>query len=491
VQYVNTLRDLVGIEGNPSSMLAPDTTGSVDQRAWDGYKAAADAVATQIMSTPAARSRAIPCTPSGDGAACASQLISTFGPRAFRRPLTDAETTRFNAIYTNRATVTAMGTFDEAAQLIIRSFLLSPSFLTRAEMAGTVDAAGLIPLNGYEVATRLSYLLWSSMPDDALFAAAAANELETQAQVLTQAQRMIADPKARAMVASFHEKYAHMGEGTRYEAIQRDEVLYPTFTQEMVPLISEEMARFFDHIVFGVNGSFRDLMTSPVAFVNSTLAPLYGLSASSYGADLTMVNLDPAQRPGMLTRAGFLTAYSLFNRPSAILRGAFVQKDVLCTTIGTPPPDAEGTPLPTEGLLTNRDRTDAQTAGDACAGCHHGLINPTGFAFESFDAIGAWQTNEKDTNAAINTAATVPIGATTVDVSGAAELVNAIADSPEAQKCYAQRWVQFAYARDVNSADSCTVETLATNLTRDGYTVQNLIADLTQAQSFRYRTLEQ
>jgi hypothetical protein len=472
-------------------MLAPDTAGSVDQRAWDGYKAAADAVATQIMSTPAARSRVIPCTPSGDGAACAQQLISTFGPRAFRRPLTETEIARFNAIYTNRATNTAMGTFDEAAQLIIRSFLLSPSFLTRAEMTGTAEATGLIPLNGYEVATRLSYLLWSSMPDEALFAAAAANELGTEEQILAQAQRMLQDPKARSMVGAFHEKYAHMGAGTRYEVIQRDEVLYPTFTQEMVPLLSEEMARFFDHIVFGVNGTFRDIMTSPVAFVNSTLAPLYGLSASTYGADLTAVNLDPAERPGMLTRAGFLTAYSLFNRPSAILRGAFVQKDILCTTIGTPPPDAEGTPLPTEGLLTNRERTEAQTAADACAGCHHGLINPTGYAFESFDAIGAWQTNEKDTNAPITTAASVPVGANVVEVAGAFDLVNAIADSPEAQRCYAQRWVQFAYARDLNSADTCTVQTLATNLTRDGYTVQNLIADLTQAQSFRYRTLEQ
>jgi hypothetical protein len=293
------------------------------------------------------------------------------------------------------------------------------------------------------------------------------------------------------MVGAFHEKYAHMGAGTRYEAIQRDSVLYPTFTQEMVPLISEEMARFFDHIVFTTSGTFRDLMTSPIAFVNAATAPLYGLSASAYGAELTMATLDPAQRPGVLTRAGFLTAYSLFNRPSAILRGAFVQKDILCTTIGTPPPDAEGTPLPTEGLLTNRERTEAQTAADACAGCHHGLINPTGYAFESFDAIGAWQTNEKDTNAPITTAASVPIGANVVEVTGAADLVNAIAASPEAQRCYAQRWVQFAYARDVNSADSCTVETLATNLTRDGYTVQNLIADLTQAQSFRYRTLEQ
>jgi hypothetical protein len=491
VQYDNTIRDLVGIEGNPSEALAPDTTGSVDQRAWDGYKTAADAVSQQIMANPTAKARAIPCTPSGDGAACAQQLIETFGRRAFRRPLVAEETTRFMTMFTNRATVTQNGTFDEAAQLIIRSFLLSPSFLTRAEMSGMADANGQITLNGYEVAQRLSYLLWSSMPDDALFAAAEANQLSTKEQILAQAQRMLGDGRARAMVGRFHEHYAHMGLGTRYENIQRDSMLYPTFTAAMTPLISEEQTRFFDTIVFGMNGTFRDLMTSPIGFVNATTAPLYGLSAASYGADLTQVNLPADQRPGILTRAGFLTAYSLFNRASAILRGAFIQKEVLCTVIGTPPPDAEGTPLPTDGLATNRERTDAQTAGDQCAGCHHTIINPTGFALESFDAIGSWQTTEKDTGAAINTVSTVPIGDQNVEVTGAAQLMTAIADSPVAKHCYAQRWVEFAYERTINSADSCTVDNLTTSLTNTGYTVLNLVADLTQADSFRLRVQEQ
>jgi hypothetical protein len=302
---------------------------------------------------------------------------------------------------------------------------------------------------------------------------------------------MLADPKARTMVGKFHEAYAHMGLGTRWDTIQRDSMLYPNFTQAMIPLLSQETTRFFDTIVFGQNGTFRDLMTSPIGFVNSATAPLYGLPAASYGADLTQVNLDPAQRPGVLTRAGFLTAYSLFNRASAILRGAFIQKEVLCTVIGTPPPDAEGTPLPTEGLLTNRERTTAQTAGDQCAGCHHTIINPTGFALESFDAIGSWQTAEKDTGAAIDTHATVPVGELEVDVAGAADLMNAVADSPAAKHCYAQRWVTFAYERTINSADSCTVDTLATNLTQSGYTVLNLVADLTQADSFRLRVQEQ
>jgi hypothetical protein len=185
-----------------------------------------------------------------------------------------------------------------------------------------------------------------------------------------------------------------------------------------------------------------------------------------------------------------LTAYSLFNRPSAILRGAFIQKDVLCTTIGTPPPDAEGTPLPTAGLATNRERTDAQTAATECAGCHHGLINPTGYAFESYDAIGMWQTAEKDTGAAINTVATVPVGAAQVDVQGAADLMTAIAASPEGNRCYAQKWVAFAYERAPNSADACLVDTMRDRLTAGGYTVLNLIADLTQSESFRVRVQE-
>jgi hypothetical protein len=417
-------------------------------------------------------------------------MIETFGRRVFRRPLLADEITRFMTLYSRRAEVTMGGTFDEAAQLIIRSFLLSPSFIVRGETGGTADANNRIALDPYQVATRLSYMLWSSTPDDALLDAAAANQLGTPELLLAQAQRMLADTKAHGMVRSFHETYAHMGALTRWDAIQRDATLYPTFNETMVPLLSEETHRFFDHVVFGANGTFQDLMTSPVGFVNATLAPLYGLPAASYGADLTEVALDPAQRPGVFTRAGFLTAYSLFNRPSAILRGAFLQKDVLCTTIGTPPPDAEGTPLPTAGLPTNRERTDAQTAAAECAGCHHGLINPTGYAMESYDAIGMWQTAEKDTAAPINTVADVPIGATTVSVTGAADLMAAIAESPEAKRCYAQKWVAFAYERMPNSADACLVDNMKDRLTTGGYTILNLIADLTQSESFRVRVQE-
>lgn len=487
-QYDNTIRDLLGLQTQPSSMLAPDTVGSVDQRAWDGYKLAAETLSAAVLTDGTARARAIPCTPTGDGAACAHQLVTELGARAFRRPLTPEEVTRFEALYTDRAALTAKGSFDEAAQLIIEVFLKSPSFLTRAEIA-EVPEGQYFALSGYEVAARLSYMLWSSMPDDALFAAAKAGQLSTPEAILAQAQRMLADPKARSMVSAFHGQYAHLGPGTRWQGYTRDPALYPNFTDALVPLLSQETERLFDYLVFEKNGTFQDLLTSPVAFVNASTAPIYGLNGAQYGADLAAVELDSTQRPGIFTRAGFLAANSLFNRSSAILRGAFLQKQVLCREIGAPPPGAESTPQPTEGLTTNRARTDAQTSGDACVACHHTLINPTGFALESFDAIGAYQTTEKDTGAAIDSSAAVAIGAASVNVKGAGELMQAIAKSPEAQRCYAQKWVQYAYQRQPNAADACTVENMAAKLTKGGYTVANLITDLTQSQSFRLRAV--
>jgi hypothetical protein len=486
VQYDNTIRDLVGISAEHSSMLAPDTPGSVDQRAWDGYQKAADAIAKQVMADSSARAKVFPC--STDSAACAREIITTFGQRAFRRPLTEAEIARFEKLYTDRATITANGTMAEAQELIVRAFLLSPSFLTRAEISEKPEGEYLA-LNGYEVASRLSYMIWGSMPDDELFAAAAANALSTPEAILAQAKRLLADPKGRSMVAAFHDHYLHKGPGTRWGNIVRDTGVYPTYTPALGALMNQETERFIEYVVFEKGGTFQDLVTSTVGFVNADLAPLYGLDPANFGPELVKVDLDPTQRSGLFTRVGFLSAYSLANRPSPILRGAFIQKEVLCTSIGAPPPGAESTPLPTEGLATNRERVTAQTAGADCRGCHHAYINPTGFALESYDAIGRYQTTEPGTGAPIDTTASVMIGEDTVDVDGPVELANAIAASPEANKCYARKWVQVAYERSLTNEDSCTVDDLTAKLTAGGYTVLDLIADLTQAESFRYRAV--
>ncbi len=486
-QYDNTIRDLLGIEGQPSSMLAPDAPGSVDQRAWDGYRAAAESLALQVMTDETARAQTIPCTPSGDGADCALLLIQELGRRAFRRPLSDEEVTRFRTLFDQRAEITPSGTFDEAAELIIQSFLLSPSFLMRPEIADEREG-DLIALSDYEVASRLSYMLWGSMPDETLFAAAAAGELSSAEQILLQAQRMLQDVKARSMVAAFHTHYLHMGEGTRWASIQRDPELFPAFDDTVVAALSAETERFLDSTVFDRGGTFQDLISSRVGFVNAALAPLYGLDPAAFGSELAEVELDPATRAGVFTRAGFLASHSLFDRSSPILRGAFLQKQILCTPIAAPPPDAESTPLPVEGQ-TNRERVDAQTAAAECAGCHHTLINPTGFALEAYDATGAYQEAEAFSGAPIDTRATVLIGEAAVDVSGPLDLMEKIASSAEAQTCYARHWVQFAYERPLTNEDSCVVENVAKKVSAGGYGVLSLIADLTQSDSFRLRAV--
>jgi hypothetical protein len=470
-------------------MLAPDTRGSVDQRAWDGFKMAADSVSAAVMANATAKARYITCTPSGDGSACARTVIETFGRKAFRRPLTTAEVTRFTTLYANRATLTQSNTFDQAMQMILKAFLMSPSFITKAEISEETKEGTNIVLNGYEVASRLSYMLWQSAPDDALLTAAGNGGLSTSEGILAQATRMLQDARARAMVNTFHQQYAHMGEGTRWVDITRDPA-FTKFSAGLVPTLSSETARLFEYITFEKgSGTFRDLLTTPVGFVNNQLAPIYGVSGT-FTTALTQVNLDAAQRPGVFTRAGFLTAYSLYDRASPILRGAFIQKEVLCTSI--PMPDNAFLSTPLGSGNTNRERVTAQTAPAMCAACHHTLINPTGFAFESYDAIGAWQTTERDNGAAIDTAADVPIGATTVHVTGAADLMEKIASSPEAQRCYAQKWVQYAYERVPTDQDACTVNNVAMKMGQSGstYSIVSLIADLTQSQTFRYRAKE-
>lgn len=488
-QYDQTVRDLLGVGGEPSTMLAPDTPGSVDRRAWDGYQLAAASLAAEVMADPALRSRIIPCDPAEAGEVCAAQFIEEFGLRAFRRPLRDEESTRFLQLFQERAEVTPNGTFEETVQLLLEAFLLSPSFLMRAEIAEEVEGEHYV-LSGYEVASRLSYMLWGSMPDAGLFSAAAEGKLSEREGILAQAERMLLDPKGHAMVQKFHEHYLHMGPGTRWANIVRDPELYPEFEEGLAPLLTAETERFVEHVVFDVRGSFGDLLTLPVGFVNAQLAPLYDLDPAQYGSELEPVDLDGTRRAGLFTRLGFLASHSLYDRSSPILRGAFLQKDVLCAPIGAPPPDAEGTPLPTEGLLTNRDRVDAQTAAPACKGCHHAFINPTGFALESFDAVGSYQETESFSGAPIDTSADVQIGETRVPVNGPVELSRALADSSEAQTCYARRWVQFAYGRTLTNQDSCTVDDMTARLTAGGYTILDLVADLTQSDSFRFRALQ-
>ena len=270
---------------------------------------------------------------------------------------------------------------------------------------------GNYTLSSTEVAQRLSFMLWGSIPDDMLNTAADNNQLTTPAQILTQAQRMLMSDKARLKIADFHRSYILMGPNTRWDQANKDTTLFPAFNTNLVPTLMAETEKFFDAVAVGKKGTFQDLFLSPTAFVTASTAPLYGLPTSGFGTDFKETALDANQRPGFLTRVGFLNAYAFYNRTSPIHRGAFIVKQVLGTPIGTPPPGAEATALPAASadLNTNRKQVDAQTTGGVCETCHHGYINPAGFSMEEYNAVGTWQTKEQSSGAAIDTTADVVI----------------------------------------------------------------------------------
>ena len=495
-QYDHTVRDLLGVvslkasgDAAPSSILATDQAGSLSSLGWSSYDSVAKLIAAQVMSDPASKSRFLKCATSE--ATCLHDTVVSFGRRAFRRPLFEAEVAAFDAVIAKGPKITKTGAPDEVAEALLYLFLISPSFIQRSEITEKSDNAGHFELSSFEVASRLSYVLWGSAPDEVLNQAADKNELATAAQLRAQAERMLAMPQARDMVSSFHRSYLLMGTNTRWDTADRDPKLFPQFSKALVPVVSQETQKFFDYIVFEQKGTLADLLLSPIAFVNAATAPLYGLDPSKFGSELTKTDLDPAQRPGFLTRLGFLNAYSGYNRTSPILRGAFITKQVLAVPIGAPPPGAEATPLPsTADLDTNRKQVDQQTSAAACATCHHSFINPPGFAMEAFDAAGRLQTIEAATQAPLDTSAEAMIDGQAVHVAGPADLMARIATSNAARRSYAEKWVAYAYERPSNPNDTCVVDSLSQKLTTSGYNVLNLIADLTQTEAFTKRVVE-
>jgi len=498
-QYANVVRDLLGVttvDNAPvANALVGDFTGAMTAPAWEVYKDVGAKIAAQVMASATLKTNFINCDPAM--ADCLKTTIQTFGRKAFRRALTADEVTAFQSL----SSVTPAGTPAEVAEAILNAFLVSPSFLLIPELNTEVADAttGTIKLSQQEVATRLSFLLWGSVPDDALNTAADAKQLSDSGQILAQAQRMIQNrAKTGGFISAFHQDWAQMNNSSAHwfkGANLHDVKTFPTYTDAGTAANQQEMAAFFEEVAYS-NGSFQDLLLSNVAFVNKDNAGLYGLDASKYGAEMTKVTLDSTTnpRPGFLTRAGFLASYSDYTSSSPILRGAFTA--IWMLGIGVPAPDPANTKKTlSEKFTTQRAYVEALTQADGtdCKGCHQ-AFNPIGFVFENYDGIGKWQTKDPlgGDITATTTTATVNFvdGQPPAQISSPVQLMQGIAKAPKAQEMYAQAWVTFATSRRPNENDQCTVDTLKTKLASTGgtaYTILSLLGDLTQADSFRLR----
>jgi len=454
-QYENTIAALFGVEDPLEIEFPPDALNGfefdtsidfrVDGRLGPLYRAAAEQLGERAVSDPEVFDNIVPCDPAE--AACVLEFIASFGERAFRRPLTADQTDRFVALFGQGTTLIASGdAFRDGVQLTLRAMLQSPQFVYRTEMAGDAGPDGRIALDDWEIASRLSYFLFDSMPDDDLFALAREGELHTPEQLAPVVDRLVADPRALPKLVSFH---AQTWRFDRYSRITLDPATFPSLPADIVPRIRDASERFVAEVIES-GGGLDAFLTAPYAFADESVAELYGLSAPP-GAP-SRIDLTSTGRKGLLMQVGFLASNAYALKTDPIHRGLFVVRDLLCRTIPDPPPGASMTPLPEtdDPIETTREEISLLTGGLACVACHQ-QINPPGFAFEGFGAAGEVRLTENEIP--VDTRGELRLDGETVSFAGPGELVDALATSQDARNCYAGKWLEFALGRRLTSTD--------------------------------------
>jgi hypothetical protein len=393
-------------------------------------------------------------------------FVTNFGRKVFRRPLDDGEISAFTGPFTGKP-------FAVGAQLALQAMLEAPQFLYHVE---SHDPSA--PPDSYAVASRLSYFLWNSMPDDAAFDLAAGGKLVDDLGVKNEIDRMLADPKSeRSIVHFFRQWYALK----RLDAgVKTDEF---GFTDGVKSAMHEEADRFLRDAVYKRNLTLREMLTARTTFVNADLAPIYGVPAPATG-QWQEVELPP-ERAGLLTRAGFLAdaAHESFGSP--VWRGIFVLRNLACAPPGPPPLAAQGvevTHAPAGTVLTNRQAYEATTSSRAeCAACHKS-INGIGYVFEAFDAVGRYRT--QDHGQPVDTSGSL-FGK---PVANATELANSLADSPNVTHCMALQMARYAFRNGAEGTSDTTVKRLEDQLQNSGW--RDWIASVANDPSFLKAPLE-
>lgn len=415
---------------------------------------------------------------------CATQFITTFGARVFRRPLTIAERDRFLLRFHSWE---ASVDFEAAVQLTLSMLLQSPQFLYRPELEPLDQSPGEVtPVTPYALATRLSMLLWESPPDDALLFAASHDQLRTAEQVRTQATRMLADPRARYGYWSFHRQWLGLDRILSDEHAMRTPDVDPLWTPHTQQSAYLETQRFVQNILFET-GSFRQLLLSPRAWVNAEMARVYELPPQATSTEWTEVTFPQDQRAGLLTRVAFLAANSHPGGNSPPIRGNSLRLHLLCTPPQSPPPGVDlSQPQPDRGSgpQTTRMLFTARTAPRSCAGCHQSL-NGVGFGLENYTASGRFQSTENS----LTIDASGELRDTDVDGSfdGAIALSQRLAQSRTVAQCLVQQWVRFALGREPHSTEAILIAQLVERFMQTQGDERAVLTELVSSPAFRYR----
>lgn len=494
-QYDNTLRDLFAPIAVPSVTLPASVavegfsnnaaTQTPSAALIEALSANAIAVATEAMKS---KDTLLGCAPTtrAEEDQCAGDFVQRFARRAFRRPVEPAEVEDLIKLYTDLR-LDPTTDFAAAMTLVLEVVLQSPELVYRIETGDpSPTAADVVTLRPYEIASRLSYLLWSTMPDEALFAAAASGALATPEGIEKEARRMLADPRARAAVLGFHRAWLRF---SKMDDLAKDQTLFPGFTADTAEALRDSADRTVDWAFFE-DGKLDALLTDARAFVNDELAPIYGVAPPGT-SELTLVSVDPKQRSGILTHAGLMAGFAHQTADSPVLRGVWVLDRFLCSEPPPPPKGVNATlPAPTTSApTTTRDRFATQHEQGACASCHH-IIDGIGFGFESYDAIGAYRTQENGLPIDASGWFSPGQGDLTGAFEGAVELGKKLVQSTTVHTCVASSWMRHALGVDHKGISEAGLRPVVEAFEASGLDMRELVVALTKSDAFRTRPIK-
>lgn len=489
VQYENTIRDLLGDVAIPTDLEVDTplhgftTVGAsnltVGPRAAEQYEQAALDLARQIFDRPD-YGAFVGCEPTSADDPCVREFIRRFGRRAFRRPLTPEELDRWHGVA--RQIGADLGDVTAGLELATAGLLQSPHFLFRVEIGEPdPDQPDRRRYTSLEMASRLSYFIWSSTPDDDLLQAAEDGLLDTDDGLRAEARRLLGHPKARAALIRFFEEYLKLD---RLDSITKDPALFPQMSPTMADSMRREVTLLIDDIVFERDADLREMLDSRDTFMNAELARLYQhpepVSEAGFAA---VTHPENSPRAGILTTGAFLALNAHATVTSPTHRGRFIRQFLLCQEIPPPPPGVTTTlpePDPNVGPETLRQRLERlHLAEPSCAGCHS-LMDPIGFALESFDPIGAYRTTENglpvDTRGYLDGEA----------FKDAKQLAGLLRERTEVAACLSRMTYRYATGHLETGGETRVLRSLSEAFAGSGFSFQELVMAVVTSDGFRF-----
>jgi hypothetical protein len=488
-EYGNTLRDLTGTTTDYGAKFPPENLSfgfdnigealTIQPLNVELYEESAEAVLNELFARPAsdpARARISSCDASAGGRGCIMQMLSSFAQYAYRRPVLEAEVSGLADIAQDFAATG--GTINDGLKLAFKGVLLSPHFIYRVELDQDPTSKTPHRLSAFELASRLSYYLWSTMPDQPLLVDAQGGNLVTDVGLAAQVERMLSDPRSSALVSNFVGQWLNL---RRTEQVAPDSTIFPMFDDELRVSLRTESERFFGELL-QQNRPIFELLTGTFTYVNKRLATHYGLSAPA-GDGFVRVDLAGTPRLGFLTQASYLTSTSNPTRTSPVKRGKWVLDQLLCSPPPPPPPGVDAS-FVDMGSVSLRQRLEQHRAKEPCRSCH-AVMDPIGLSFENFDGVGTYRT--QDQFGPIDATGTLPTATGDVSFLGASELVPILAKDPRLASCIAEKVLTYAVGRGFSAADEATLKTVTDATTASGHGFRGLFASVAITEAFRSR----